>query len=162
MNIPSNAILFVLITALALPLGGCSLRERNMDDPIVNLGNERNKFVPEEPPVPTESPLLKTVYFDYDKALLTSQGKEALRYNAEWMKQNPNTKIQIEGHCDIRGTQQYNLPLGERRAQAALDYLVSLGIEAERLSVVSYGRNAADTRVYDVDRRAGFYVIYDK
>lgn len=154
--------LFLFSASLILASTGCSLRERSMDDPVVELG-QAHKFIPEEAPEPTESPELKSVYFDTNKSVLSESGREALRQNAEWMRNNPTTKVQIEGHCDWRGSQQFNLPLGERRAKAALDYLVQLGVEADRLSVVSYGRNqAADEVNLGKFRRASFYVIYEK
>ncbi len=82
---------------------------------------------------------LVTVQFEYDKSTLSAETKKDLAGNAEWIKANPKTTIQIEGHCDNRGTIEYNLALGERRAQAVKSYLVGLGIAADRLSVISYG-----------------------
>lgn len=82
---------------------------------------------------------LVTVHFEYDKSALSAESKKELAGNAEWIKTNPKTTIQIEGHCDNRGTIEYNLALGERRAQAVKTYLVGLGIGADRLSVISYG-----------------------
>lgn len=82
---------------------------------------------------------LKTINFEYDKSALTSEAKKTLAGNADWLKKNSNN-LQIEGHCDSRGTIEYNLALGERRAQAVKSYLVGLGIAANRLSVISYGK----------------------
>lgn len=82
---------------------------------------------------------LVTVHFEYDKSTLSAQAKKDLAGNGEWIKSNPKTTIQIEGHCDNRGTIEYNLALGERRAQAVKTYLVGMGIPADRLSVISYG-----------------------
>lgn len=82
---------------------------------------------------------LNTIHFEYDRSTLTSSAKKELADNAAWIKSNPKTNIQIEGHCDNRGTIEYNLALGERRAQAVKNYLVGLGITADRLSVISYG-----------------------
>jgi peptidoglycan-associated lipoprotein len=84
--------------------------------------------------------VLRTVYFDYDKSDLTDATRQTLQSNAEWLKQNPKRKIVIEGHCDERGTIEYNLALGQRRAAAVRGYLESLGIDSARLRVVSYGK----------------------
>jgi peptidoglycan-associated lipoprotein len=83
---------------------------------------------------------LYTVNFDYDKATLSDDAKKRLADNAKWMKSNPTVFMQIEGHCDERGSIEYNLALGERRAKSAKAYLASLGVENKRLSVISYGK----------------------
>lgn len=82
---------------------------------------------------------LSTVRFDYDSANLRSDSKEALAKNAEWLKANAGTTIQIEGHCDSKGSNEYNLTLGERRANAVKAYLQGLGVEASRMNTISYG-----------------------
>ena len=86
-----------------------------------------------------ESKLLKDIYFDYDKYEIRREDEEILRENAAFLKKNPKMKIQIEGHCDERGTAEYNLALGERRANSTKKYLVSLGITSDRISTISYG-----------------------
>ncbi len=88
---------------------------------------------------PASSPL-KDIYFDFDRADLRTDARETLKANADWLKKNPAVTVQIEGHCDERGTAEYNLALGARRAQSAKDYLVTLGIPEQRLSTVSYGQ----------------------
>lgn len=82
---------------------------------------------------------VRTVYFDYDRSDLRPDARETLQHNAEVINSAPGPMILIAGHCDERGTQEYNLALGERRAQAARDYLIQLGVPAERLITVSYG-----------------------
>jgi peptidoglycan-associated lipoprotein len=86
-----------------------------------------------------ESKLLKDIYFDYDKYEISREDEEILKANAAFLKKNPKMKIQIEGHCDERGTAEYNLALGERRANHTKKYLVSLGIASDRISTISYG-----------------------
>jgi peptidoglycan-associated lipoprotein len=86
-----------------------------------------------------ESPL-KPVFYDYNSTELSSDGVAVLRANAETLKKYPTWVVTIEGHCDERGTAEYNLALGERRAVASRTYLVSLGIPAERIRIVSYGK----------------------
>jgi peptidoglycan-associated lipoprotein len=80
------------------------------------------------------------VFFDFNKSDLKPEARRTLERQAAWLKQYATVKVAIEGHCDERGTREYNLALGERRANAAKDYLVSLGIPAARLSTISYGK----------------------
>ncbi len=87
-----------------------------------------------------ESSLLKDIHFNFDKYDIRPEDVAILRENAALLKKYPKVKIQIEGHCDERGTVEYNLALGERRATSTKNYLVSLGISADRLSTISYGK----------------------
>jgi peptidoglycan-associated lipoprotein len=87
---------------------------------------------------PASSPL-KDVYFNFDRYDLRAEARETLKANWAWIKANPAAQIQIEGHCDERGTTEYNLALGSRRADSVKDYLVTLGATADRLSTISYG-----------------------
>jgi peptidoglycan-associated lipoprotein len=82
---------------------------------------------------------LKIVYFDYDQYTLVPEAQAALQYNAQILQQTPHVRIVAEGHCDERGTAEYNLALGERRARSAVNFLASLGIDPQRISTVSYG-----------------------
>ena len=81
-----------------------------------------------------------TIYFDTDRYNIDSQDAAALASQAQWLMRYPNKRATLEGHCDERGTREYNLALGERRANAAKTYLASLGVDASRLSTVSYGK----------------------
>lgn len=83
---------------------------------------------------------LGDVFFAYDSWTISEDGRQTLSRNAEWLKSNPSVLAKVEGHCDERGTSAYNLVLGEKRAKAARNYLVELGVSAHRLSVVSYGK----------------------
>jgi peptidoglycan-associated lipoprotein len=87
-----------------------------------------------------ESKLLKDIHFDFDKYDIRSGDAEILKGNAALLMKHPTVKIQIEGHCDERGTIEYNLALGERRANSAKKYLISLGMPADRISTISYGK----------------------
>ena len=82
---------------------------------------------------------VRDIYFDFDKYDVRAADQKTLDANAAWLKSNARALLLIEGHCDERGTPEYNLALGERRAQAAMSYLVALGIQANRISIVSYG-----------------------
>jgi len=109
-----------------------------------------------------ESPL-KVVYYEYDSAELSTDARASLDTNAAMLKKYSTWMITIEGHCDERGTAEYNLALGERRAVAAQAYLVSLGIPAERLRTVSYGKEfpfdpGHDEAAYAKNRRAHFVI----
>ncbi len=83
---------------------------------------------------------LRDVFFLYDSFSITDEGRHALTGDAEWIKSNPQAQLKIEGHCDERGTEAYNLVLGEKRAKAVRNYLVELGVVPQHLSVVSYGK----------------------
>ena len=82
---------------------------------------------------------LKTIYFGYDKDELTDAARATLRQNANWLKANPQWNVVLEGHCDERGTIEYNLALGQRRANSVRSYMASLGVEASRVRTVSFG-----------------------
>jgi peptidoglycan-associated lipoprotein len=82
---------------------------------------------------------LKPIHFDFDRYEIRPGDRRILDANAAWLKQNTNQLVLIEGHCDERGTNEYNLGLGERRARATMDYLVSQGVQASRMTLVSYG-----------------------
>ncbi len=100
------------------------------------------KPAPEAPSIAELNRLgyLKSAYFDYDKADLRDDARATLSANADWLKGHPRIQVLIEGHCDERGTSAYNLALGDRRANAARDYLASLGVDATRMKTVSYGK----------------------
>jgi peptidoglycan-associated lipoprotein len=87
-----------------------------------------------------ESKLLKDIHFDFDKYNIRPGDAEILNENAALLKKYPKVKVQIEGHCDERGTVEYNLALGERRANTTKKYLVSLGVSADGISTISYGK----------------------
>ncbi len=84
-------------------------------------------------------PSLVTVYFDYDDSALRPDAKDGLRRNAEYLRSVANAKVELQGNCDERGTEEYNLALGKRRAESAKQYLADLGISPQRLSTVSFG-----------------------
>ena len=83
--------------------------------------------------------VLKVIYFDFDKYDLRADARATLAQNAQWLKANPSWRIQIEGHCDERGTNEYNMALGDRRANSARAYLISAGVPASRVRTISYG-----------------------
>ena len=105
-----------------------------------------------------------TIYFDTDMFNIDGEDQAALRQQATYLQQYPNIRATIEGHADERGTREYNIALGERRANAAKNYLVSLGVPAERLTVVSYGKErpvaiGANEQAWARNRRAVTIVL---
>jgi peptidoglycan-associated lipoprotein len=106
---------------------------------------------------------LEDIHYEYDQADLNDQARAILERNAQWLKGHAAAKVRVEGHCDERGTVEYNLALGERRAQSAREYLVSLGVAGDRLATVSYGKERPlDTGTTEAafarNRRAHFAV----
>lgn len=104
---------------------------------------------PAAPEVKSEEPVehaavsesgLKLIYFDFDKSFIRDDARPIMQANAEWLKANPKAKVRIEGTCDERGTIEYNLALGQRRAASAKKYLTDAGISSSRISLISYGK----------------------
>jgi len=92
-----------------------------------------------------DSSMFKTIYFDYDRSELRADAREGLQANAAYLKSNSGVQITIEGNTDERGSNEYNLALGKRRAEAAYKYLVDLGVESSRMTTVSYGEEKPAT-----------------
>jgi peptidoglycan-associated lipoprotein len=107
---------------------------------------------------------LKDVFFAFDRSDLSTDARAVLKENSDWLKKNPSAQVQIEGHCDERGTVEYNLALGSKRAQASRDYLETLGVPASRLSMISYGEEIPVCKengesCWGKNRRARFVVM---
>ena len=120
-----------------------------------------------EPPAPVaareaeKEPPLGDIFFDYDQSLIRPDAKQTLGKNIEWLRANTGPSLIIEGHCDERGSQEYNLALGQRRAKAAQDYLVATGIDEKRIKTISYGKERPfvaghDESAWQWNRRAHF------
>jgi peptidoglycan-associated lipoprotein len=125
---------------------------------------------PTAPETPTEEKRMVTqedlqpIYFDFDKYDLRPGDREILNLNAVVLKDNPTVRIRIEGNCDERGTVEYNLALGERRASAARDYLINLGIDSDRISIISYGKERPkypghNEEAWSKNRRDDFIIV---
>ncbi len=111
-----------------------------------------------------EAPQLQDIYFDFDKYNIRDDAKVVLEKNAAWLKKNTGMKIQVEGHCDERGTNEYNLALGDRRAKSTRDYLVSLGVDPKRISTISFGEERPldpghNEEAWAKNRRAHFVIL---
>jgi len=142
-----------LLLFLLAGLSGCGKKQQQSDvgltpveEPVetVKVPGDDLPMVDEGEPEATEMDVptlaLKPVFYDFDKFDLKSDARETLNANGRLLKDHPQVMITIEGHCDERGTVQYNLALGEKRARAARDYLVNLGIDMARIDIVSYGK----------------------
>jgi peptidoglycan-associated lipoprotein len=110
-----------------------------------------------------DSGALKDIYFDFDRYAISPDAARILMANAAWLKSNPGTAVLVEGHCDGRGTVEYNLALGQRRAQSARDFLLAQGIPAARMATVSYGKERpacsdATEECWARNRRAHFLI----
>jgi peptidoglycan-associated lipoprotein len=111
----------------------------------------------------TEVPL-QMIHFDFDRYFIRDDAKPVLEANAQWLKKFGTIKILIEGHCDERGTEEYNMALGDKRARSTFDYLTSLGISPERIKTISYGESQAldpghNETAWQLNRRAELRII---
>ncbi len=127
-----------------------------------DLADEEIDFINSK--IRQEGLMVLDVYFDYDKYDLKPQARTGLQKNAAFMRANPRLVFAVEGHCDERGTNEYNLALGERRANAARDYLTSLGVDGGSMRTVSYGEERPDCTehhegCWSRNRRAHFVVV---
>ena len=129
-----------VVSAPPRPAPPTAARTRSVDAPAPLSEDElfRRQTLAE---LNAEHPL-GDVFFDYQKDEIRDEGRGVLQQDAAWLKQHPSTRVAIEGHCDERGTAEYNLALGSRRAEAVRSYLVNLGIPTDRLNVLSYGKEA--------------------
>ena len=158
--------LIFALTALAFVAACSSKKKEDVVDTMEVDGGIQSKPIGFDP-MGSDSgniPGLATVHFEYDKFALSPEARNILSQNAEFMRSNSAVNLQIEGHCDSRGSIEYNLTLGERRANAVKSYLVSLGIPDSRLSVLSYGEekpmNAGDNEsAHAANRRANFVPV---
>lgn len=107
---------------------------------------------------------LQDIFYEFDSTRLRDAAQEILKQNAQWMKANPTVRVEVEGHCDDIGSAEYNLALGAKRAQVAKDFLVSLGVAADRLVTISYGKEAPacfeHTEECRVTNRRARFVIF--
>lgn len=166
----------ILLTSVFALLAGCGGSKETVNfepDPFpepepvtrepANLNLEPEP--PKEEDIPPKQPIvLRTINFDFDQFSLTPTAKAVLAENARQLLENPEISVRIEGHADERGTVEYNLALGERRAIVARDYLINYGISSNRITIISYGKERPlDPRhtpdAWDKNRRAEFVKI---
>ena len=152
------ALLSSLTLALSLTTGCFSSDNSGAGSPEdYDLGAESNI------PLASKDGALQDITFGYDSSSLTDTAKMTLKTNAQWLSKNKVSSIVVEGHCDERGTSEYNLALGERRAKAAMEYVNTLGVASNKLSYISYGEEipldpAQNESAYAKNRRAHFSI----
>ncbi|TMQ70042.1 MAG: peptidoglycan-associated lipoprotein Pal [Candidatus Eisenbacteria bacterium] len=163
--------LWIAASILVVASLGCAKKEA----PLPAAAPPVAQAKPTPPPAPAEQPAttpttkligsgdFQPAFFDLDSYTLREDARAALDKDAKMLRDNPTVNITIEGHCDERGTEEYNQSLGERRAQAAQDYLVAAGISASRLQTISYGKDKPfatghDDASWQQNRRAHFTV----
>lgn len=148
-SVHSKKIFSFILVTLFLGLSSCSKKDVMSDEPAMVPSDEAGAIA--TPGAGVESlgnagdagyamSEMEVVYYGYDSYNLSDDARNALKKNANWMKENSSARIQIEGHCDERGTVEYNMALGDRRANAAKAYLVKMGVSASRIETISYGK----------------------
>jgi peptidoglycan-associated lipoprotein len=177
-----SVLVLALLTGGALLLPGCPRKPDVQPAPVVQQAPAPAVKAPEPPPAvkPAPAPVVKApepppavksapavqfedVYFDFDKADLRPDARQALNANVQVLRSNGQLRFTVEGHCDERGVNEYNLALGERRARAVRDYLVAAGIDPTRISIISYGKERPfvlghDESAWKLNRRGHFIV----
>jgi peptidoglycan-associated lipoprotein len=188
----NKSFIIVLVLALSLIISNCAPKRivhKPEQQPIVTPEKTREEAVevkpeeeiPEEriterelakietkeletPKYIEEKTVFEDIHFDFDKYDIRPDAKQTLQALADWLIKNPSSEAIIEGHCDERGTNEYNLALGDRRAEATKDYLIALGISSIRLETISYGEEKPLCRKYNEEcwqsnRRTHFVIV---
>jgi peptidoglycan-associated lipoprotein len=170
-----TAKLAVFILLLLLSACGASPQEAPVPVPQPLAGVAADVPAPRSPPaiealgrgiaaVTPPGAALQDIFYPFDSTSLISEAEDILKRNAQWMKANPTARVEIEGHCDDIGSDEYNLALGAKRAQIAKDFLVSQGVAPERLVTISYGKEAPAcfelTEACRVQNRRARFVIF--
>ena len=165
----SMFVLLLLAFSLAMA-GGCSKKVSSTPAGTSVAGSSQGGLTPEQLEAQRLAELQRQaidkigadrIYFEFDKSDLSDQSRQILAEKAELLKAHPALALVIEGHCDERGTNEYNMALGERRARAAYEYLVMMGVEAGRLTIISYGEEypavpGSDEEAWAKNRRDEF------
>ncbi len=170
MNKVKASSLLLAMALVAVMAAGCAKKPAPVEPaaPVVSQPAPvapvmQETVVTEAPVQPMAPTAMRRIFFDFDQYVLTAEAKAILADNAAYLKANGGVQVRIEGHCDERGSDEYNLALGERRARAAMNYLLSLGVAAKRLDVISYGEErpldpARNDMAWSKNRRAEFVV----
>jgi peptidoglycan-associated lipoprotein len=184
---PRRVFLLFVLSLCVVAASGCRSRRRAVPapqstppvataaapEPAVSVPSPDRDFVQPQPDardvlsediaeanrVARERGWIRDAFFAFDASTLDADAQEALRQSATWLRQHPELRLRIEGHCDERGTEQYNLALGDRRADTAASYLATLGVDRARVELVSYGeerpfREGSDEAAWAENRRA--------
>ncbi|MFW5887814.1 MAG: peptidoglycan-associated lipoprotein Pal [Bacteriovoracia bacterium] len=156
----------ILLLAFSLTILSCGTSEKKVSEeptPGFDQAEDQAEFVINGESDTATAGDLQTVHFPFDSSRITPNSKDVLQQNAELLKQNPDLQIQIEGHADERGSIQYNLALGERRAKAVKNYMVGLGVSGDRMTIVSFGKEKPiayghNEQAWAQNRRANFVI----
>jgi peptidoglycan-associated lipoprotein len=170
---PTAAIVLLLTMTFIIGCGGKKetvryepsefLEPEPIEEPSVQA-EEPERPLQEDIPVTKEPVMLQMIHFDFDKSDLTPEAKSILARNARLLDENPELLIRIEGHADERGTVEYNLALGERRALSTRNYLINYGIDPNRITIISYGKERPldprhNEEAWAKNRRAEFIIL---
>lgn len=152
--------LAIVVLAFGLTIG-CADDEKPAEEVIQPVETEEPATPPEPFSTTSVDEATRTVYFAFDDYTLSAEAQASLNNTADYLRENPAAVMQIEGHCDERGSVEYNLALGQRRAQSVKNYLVELGIDPSRLPTISYGEEkpavlGSDESAWSQNRRAEF------
>jgi len=157
-----------ILLAVSFVFSGCSSTGDGEGDGISeqDLNAQEGRFGSGSIPSAEGEGIFKDVRFDYDSARVNDSGRQNVEYNAEVIRKNPGVKITLEGHCDERGTAEYNLALGDKRAKSVKSVLVSYGIPSSQLETISYGKEIPldpghDESAYAKNRRVHFAASRD-
>ena len=171
-----RSVLVLTLLAASLTLTSCASKKTKPTDGVdgsadstSQMDNGNNSGVALELNGDSDSNragALKTVYFGYNSSAIDGDTRDALNSNAEFLKTNGAVKVQVEGHCDERGSVQFNLALGERRAKSVRDYLVAQGVASSRISIISLGKEKPVSFGHDEEswskNRRGNFVVTEK
>ncbi len=163
-----------MVIVLGLTLGGCGcfMQQMKGETPpppapqakVVAPETKKEIPVAPAPAAPAKVAVTKDINFDFDKYNIRPGDADILKANSAWFKENPGKKMRVEGHCDERGTVEYNLALGQKRADAAKAYIVNLGVDGKLIETVSYGKERPvdpghNEAAWSKNRRAHFLAL---
>lgn len=174
----SSVLLVIMLFAVGVVLSGCPAPQKRGDvndpngknaqtekDVIEGIGGDEVDPEKKDPSASDDETVIRDVFFNYNRYDISGEGREALKNNAKILKKYKNAKIVIEGHCDDRGATEYNVVLGQRRSDAAKNYLVRLGVKEKNIEAKSYGEekqfcHEATEECWQSNRRSHFVVTY--
>lgn len=167
MNLKRNSLTLTMLLALAMAFTGCGSSIKKDTDAgsgaVSAQDSSAESFEINSDSDSNSAGSLQTVFFDFNSSTLSSTARAALQNNADFMKKYSSVRVQVEGHADERGGVQYNLALGERRANAVRDYLVAMGVEGSRVTTISFGKERPlafghDEAAWSQNRRGNFVI----
>ncbi|MBN2515261.1 MAG: peptidoglycan-associated lipoprotein Pal [Deltaproteobacteria bacterium] len=184
-NLKITGIVLLVLSLSFVFMAGCAKKEIVKEETLVTqeekapeaqvaekeaLSKEQEdaqKALEERERLLQEAAAFEDVYFDFDKYDLKTEARETLKRHADWLLNNTEFEVILEGHCDERGTREYNLALGERRSESVRDYILNLGIDAGRLTTISYGEElpldpSHTEEAWAKNRRVHFVVVTEK